>query len=175
MNPMLCLKNYQKNLELTTRGKRMKITKNQLKQMIKEEMEKEQRLSESIESSQRSNLRTEGKWTMVTPEYLEKKRKERELRKKRMAEPPPSRPAPSMPEVEEASIDAMRKVASDRTSSERGYKSNSYSIRLSENPGSEVEEQIKDIRSRLGGMPGTVLGYYKDGEQVFAYLRVNTF
>jgi len=129
----------------------MKITKNQLKQMIKEEMEK------------------------VSPEFRLKKRKERELRKKRMAEPPQARPAPSMPEVEEASIDAMRKIARDRTSSERGYKSNSYSIRLSENPGSEVEEQIKDIWSRLGGMPGTILGYYKDGEQVFAYLRINTF
>jgi len=149
----------------------MKITKNQLKQMIKEEMEK---VTEGLGDygeipASASEKEREG---------YERYRKAMELRRKRLAEPPQApkaRPAPSMPEVEEASIEAKTKEARQQTSSERGYKSNSYRVWLSNNPGSEVEEQIKDIRSRLGGIPGTILGYYKDGEQVFAYLRINTF
>tara|TARA_R100000008_G_C3420095_1_gene84455 strand:+ start:29 stop:346 length:318 start_codon:yes stop_codon:yes gene_type:complete len=79
------------------------------------------------------------------------------------------------PEIKAANLQDMRKKASEETRNKRGYKSSNYQVWTSDNPGESDKEQIANIRDQIKGMPGYALGYYKDGEQVFAYVKYNTF
>ena len=131
----------------------MKITKDKLKQIIKEEIQSMAEIKRT--PKQQANYE----------KYLADLERSKIAREAEF----------EMPKIEDATLKDMQVRAREETSSKRGYKSYTYEVWTSNNPGESDDAQVEDIRNQIQGMPGGPLGYYRDEDQVFAYVKYSTF